>query len=428
VIGPLQKDVGIVAITAPGEQIVSNDNIEVAIHIKNYGLDPVSELPVGFSVSGGTTVTETVYFTPPLYNGDEYIYRFNERFRASFGAVNLKCWTGQEGDYYHDNDTLYKRLEGTSATRDLEAKYVTIDDADPTNMSVQLTFMNRSSVGIGDITVGYYFNGDNTNVVEETYRLGNIVPSGTLAHHKFEAELPRANGPYYSITAYVSAANENDRENDTTSVLYMGYRDGVADTIFVEQTAAEDCKVQLIAHNAGTIGGTTQVRAHLVQNGDFANKITQTFTWEYDEPNPELVRYMNFEQRIPKNADGQYNLIAWIEYPYDADHRNDSTNIVVVKTYVGLEDQAAKPNFELEQNQPNPFDNQTSIGFTLPEAGNVELVITNNLGQIVYQKTGAFPQGRSEIKLEDLNLAEGTYYYTMYYNEEKQVKKMIVVK
>ncbi|MEE1225850.1 MAG: GEVED domain-containing protein [Bacteroidales bacterium] len=428
VIGPLQKDVGIVAITAPGEQIVSNDNIEVAIHIKNYGLDPVSELPVGFSVSGGTTVTETVYFTPPLYNGDEYVYRFNERFRASFGAVNLKCWTGQEGDYYHDNDTLYKRLEGTSATRDLEAKYVTIDDANPTNMAVQLTFMNRSSVGIGDITVGYYVNGDVATAVEETYRLGNIVPSGTLAHHKFEVELPRANGPYYSITAYVSAENESDRENDTTSVLYMGYRDGVADTIFVEQTAAEDCKVQLIAHNAGTIGGTTQVKAHLVQNGDFANKITQTFTWEYDEPNPELVRYMNFEQRIPKSANGQYNLIAWIEYPYDADHRNDSTNIVVVKTYVGLEDQAAKPNFELEQNQPNPFDNQTSIGFTLPEAGNVELVITNNIGQIVYQKTGAFPQGRSEIKLEDLNLAEGTYYYTMYYNEEKQVKKMIVVK
>lgn len=428
VIGPLQKDVGIVAITAPGEQIVSNDNIEVAIHIKNYGLDPVSELPVGYTVSGGATITETVYFTPPLYNGDEYIYRFNERFRASFGSVNLKCWTGQEGDYYHDNDTLYKRLEGTSATRDLEAKYVTIDDADPTNMAVQLTFMNRSSVGIGNVTVGYYFNGDQTNAVEETYRLGNIVPSGTLAHHKFEAELPRANGPYYSITAYVSAENESDRENDTTSVLYMGYRDGVADTIFVEQTAASDCKVQLIAHNAGTIGGTTQVRAHLVQNGDFANKITQTFTWEYDEPNPSLVRYMNFDQRIPKSADGQYNLIAWIEYPYDADHRNDSTNIVVVKSYVGLEDEVAGPIFELEQNQPNPFDNQTSIGFTLPEAGNVELVITNNLGQVVYQKTGAYPQGRSEIKLQDLNLAEGTYYYTMYYKEEKQVKKMIVVK
>ncbi len=428
VIGPLQKDVGIVAITSPGEQIVSNDNIEVAIHIKNYGLDPVSELPVGYTVSGGTTITETVYFTPPLYNGDEYIYRFNERFRASFGSVNLKCWTGQEGDYYHDNDTLYKRLEGTSATRDLEAKYVTIDDADPNNISVQLTFMNRSSVGIGNVTVGYYYNGDIANVIEETYRLGNIVPSGTLAHHKFDVELPRANGPYYSITAYVSAADENDRANDTTSVLYMGYRDGVADTIFVEQTAASDCKVQLIAHNAGTIGGTTQVRAHLVQNGDFANKITQTFTWEYDEPNPALVRYMNFDQRIPKNADGQYNLIAWIEYPYDADHRNDSTNIVVVKSYVGLEDEAAAPSFELEQNQPNPFDNQTSIGFTLPEAGNVDLVITNNLGQVVYQKAGAYPQGRSEIKLQDLNLAEGTYYYTMYYKDEKQVKKMIVVR
>lgn len=428
VIGPLQKDVGLVAITSPGSQIVSNDNIEVAIHIKNYGLDPVAELPVGYKVSGGATVTETVYFNPPLYNGDEYVYRFNERFRASFGAVNLKCWTGFEGDYYHDNDTIYKRLEGTSATRDLEAKYVTIDDADPNNISVQLTFMNRSSIGIGDVTVGYYYNDDIANVVEETYRLGNVVPSGTLAHHKFEVELPRANGPYYSITAYVSAADENDRNNDTTSVLYMGYRDGVADTIFVEQTAASDCKVQLIAHNAGTIGGTTQVRAHLVQNGDFANKITQTFTWEHDEPNPELVRYMNFDQRIPKNENGQYNLIAWIEYPYDADHRNDSTNIVVVKSYVGLEDQAEAPSFELEQNQPNPFDEQTSIGFTLPEAGNIDLVITNNLGQVVHQTTGVYPQGRSEIKIENLKLAEGTYYYTMYYNNEKQVKKMIVVR
>ncbi len=428
VIGPLQKDVGIISINSPNAQIVSNDQIEVAIQIRNYGLDPVSELPVAYSVPGAGQVEETIHFNPPLYNGDEYVYRFDRTFRSSFGAVNLKCWTGLEGDYYHDNDTVYKRLEGTSSTRDLEAKYITIDDSDPNTIALQLAFMNRSSVGVGDITVGYFVNGDRENIVQETYRLGNTVPAGTYGYHRFEATLPKANAPYSIVTAFVSADGENDRTNDTTSVLYMGYRDGVADSILIEQTYLPDCRVQLKAHNGGTIGGTTQVRAHLVLNGDFANQIIEDFTWEYDEPNPNLIRYMNFTQRIPKSEDGTYNIMAWIEYPYDADHRNDTTHVYAVRSYVGLEEVAEELTFDLEQNQPNPFDAETAIGFTLPEAGEATLTISNNLGQVLKTIKGTYGSGRNTIVLRDLGLPEGIYYYTMYYKEQKKVRKMIITK
>ncbi len=428
VIGPLQKDVGIVSINSPTAQIVSNDQIEVAIQVRNYGLDPVSELPVAYLVPGENQVVETIYFNPPLYNGDEYVYRFNQAFRASFGDVNLKCWTGLEGDYYHDNDTLYKRLEGTSSIRDLEAKQITVDDADPAFIALQLDFMNRSSVGIDNITVGYYINGDITTRVEETFKAGGVLPAGAYGYHKFEATLPRANAPYTQITAYVSAEGENDRTNDTTSVLYMGYRDGVADSILIEQTFEPTCRVQLTAHNGGTIGGTTQVRAHLVLNGDFANAIVEDFTWLYDEPTPSVTRYMNFTQRIPKSADGTYNAIAWIEYPFDADHRNDSTKAVAVRSYVGLEDVEANAGFELEQNQPNPFAEETQIGFTLPEAGEAVLTISNNLGQVLKTIKGEYNSGHNVIILKDLDLPEGVYHYTMYYNNQKQMRKMIIIR
>lgn len=428
VIGPLQKDVGIISINSPATQIVSNDQIEVAIQVRNYGLEPVSELPVAYKVPGSDQIEETIYFNPPLYNGDEYVYRFNRKFHSSFGAVNLKCWTGLEGDYYHDNDTVYKRLEGTGTTRDLEAKYITIDDADPDHISLQLAFMNRSSVGIENIKVGYYIGNDRENVVEETYRLGQVLPASTYGYHKFEATLPRANAPYTRITAFVSVADEVDRSNDTTSVLYMGYRDGVADSVFIEQTYESDCKVQLTAHNGGTIGGTTQVRAHLVLNGDFANPIVEDFTWEYDEPNPNILRYMTFTQRIPKSESGTYNVVAWLDYPYDADHRNDTTHAYAVRSYVGLETIEQTQGFVLEQNQPNPFTDETTIGFVLPEAGEATLLITNNLGQVLKTIKGKYGEGRNTIVLKDLGLPEGIYHYTMYYKKDKQMRKMIISK
>ena len=84
--------------------------------------------------------------------------------------------------------------------------------------------------------------------------------------------------------------------------------------------------------------------------------------------------------------------------------------------------------FVLEQNQPNPFENETTIGFTLPQSGEAVLTITNNLGQVVKTIKGVYRSGHNMIVLKDLGLPEGVYYYTMFYNNEKQVKKMIIAR
>ena len=66
----------------------------------------------------------------------------------------------------------------------------------------------------------------------------------------------------------------------------MGYRDGVADSIFIEQTVEETCLIQLVGHNAGTLGGATTVRANLVVDGDWNNVISYCTSYAryYHEP------------------------------------------------------------------------------------------------------------------------------------------------
>ncbi len=428
VIGPLQKDAAIVAIEQPVTNIVANDDVEIVVRVRNYGLEPISELPVSYVITGASQVNEIITFNPPLYNGDEYIYHFNQRYHSSYGSVNLQVWSSLDGDYYHDNDTLYKRLEGSSYTQDVEARYVTIDDRESGEIGIQLTFLNRSSIGLNNITVGYYYNGDLNTKVEEQYRQGSTLAAGDYGHHYFTQKLPR--NVYQSICAYVVVPNETNLSNDTTCTLMIGYTDGAADTLFVEETVAEDCLVQLVGHNSGTLGGnTTPVVAHLVVNGDWNNVITETFQWEYDEPNPNLRRYMNFSARIPKSENGEYDLVAWIDYPNDYHHWNDTTKIYEVKSYVGLQEvESQSAGFVLEQNIPNPCDRETSIGFFIPKAGKVSLYVSNTLGQVIYSTEGQYSAGKHTINFDASNLDEGVYYYTMEYNNEKQVKKMIITK
>ncbi len=81
---------------------------------------------------------------------------------------------------------------------------------------------------------------------------------------------------------------------------------------------------------------------------------------------------------------------------------------------------------QLKQNYPNPFDQSTTIDFTLVKPGKVNLTVYNTLGQVVdilvdeYIFTGDYsypwtPQG----------VASGIYFYQLKVDGGKEVKRMI---
>ena len=85
--------------------------------------------------------------------------------------------------------------------------------------------------------------------------------------------------------------------------------------------------------------------------------------------------------------------------------------------------------FELEQNYPNPFNPSTTIRYSLPLAGNVNLKVYNALGQEIATLVNGHQKAQNyEVTFDASNLASGIYIYTLQTDNFSQSKKMVLLK
>ena len=92
-------------------------------------------------------------------------------------------------------------------------------------------------------------------------------------------------------------------------------------------------------------------------------------------------------------------------------------------------DNAASSNFKLYQNVPNPFTNETFIGFDLPNASAATLTITDVSGKVVYRTTGNFAKGHNRIELTKNDLpTNGVWYYQLKTATDFASGKMVLIK
>ena len=90
--------------------------------------------------------------------------------------------------------------------------------------------------------------------------------------------------------------------------------------------------------------------------------------------------------------------------------------------------QTAATQFELYQNTPNPFATNTVIGFHLPQAGNVTLLIQDVTGKVVKVVSGEYAKGYNQIALKREELqATGVLNYTLQSGSFSATKRMVVV-
>jgi subtilisin-like proprotein convertase family protein len=84
--------------------------------------------------------------------------------------------------------------------------------------------------------------------------------------------------------------------------------------------------------------------------------------------------------------------------------------------------------FELYQNEPNPFKSTTVIGFNLPKAAAATLTIYDVSGKVVKSYEGDFAKGYNNIVVERSELgATGVLYYELSTDEFTATKKMITI-
>jgi hypothetical protein len=91
--------------------------------------------------------------------------------------------------------------------------------------------------------------------------------------------------------------------------------------------------------------------------------------------------------------------------------------------------------FKLEQNYPNPFNLKTSIGYTIPENGQVKIAIYDLSGKLVKillnrrQLRGTYRLEWNGEKDSGIQIASGLYFLSMDFNGKKRItKRMILLK
>ncbi|MEI6882409.1 MAG: T9SS type A sorting domain-containing protein, partial [Bacteroidota bacterium] len=84
--------------------------------------------------------------------------------------------------------------------------------------------------------------------------------------------------------------------------------------------------------------------------------------------------------------------------------------------------------FALYQNQPNPFNTGTTIGFRLPESGRASLRVYNMSGRLVKTVVGNFEKGYNEVQMLNNDFGEaGVYWYELETATHSDRKKMILI-
>jgi len=102
---------------------------------------------------------------------------------------------------------------------------------------------------------------------------------------------------------------------------------------------------------------------------------------------------------------------------------------------LGLDEDASLANiYKIYQNFPNPFNPVTTLSYSLPKAGAVNIVIYDMMGRLVRDLVSEYQSsGYKTIKWDATNnlgesVSAGMYFYMVDIGNLKQVRKMLYIK
>lgn len=84
--------------------------------------------------------------------------------------------------------------------------------------------------------------------------------------------------------------------------------------------------------------------------------------------------------------------------------------------------------FKLMQNVPNPFNQLTTIKYSVEKSAKANFYVMNLLGEVVYNQTMQANEGQNTINFDGSSLNEGIYMYTLEIDGKKVTKRMVINK
>ena len=90
--------------------------------------------------------------------------------------------------------------------------------------------------------------------------------------------------------------------------------------------------------------------------------------------------------------------------------------------------ESASFDFEVYQNVPNPFKDETIIEFMLDRSGEVQFTVTDQTGRLLLKEVHRMDAGLNRIELNSQSIdATGLLYYQISTGTHTATKKMILI-
>ena len=164
----------------------------------------------------------------------------------------------------------------------------------------------------------------------------------------------------------------------------------------------------------------------LVGTGIYTGKNIAITIWGNDELTAVADGLKSEEEFVIKLLQNQREYLLIVNSWQEGDGTYSTNKIAVAGEILTSEELAQAV---LYQNQPNPFKNQTTISYYLPEASIVELSVYNVLGEkIEVLESGSKVAGLYKFVYDFKKSQSGIYYYRLDVNGVSQVKQMSVIK
>jgi hypothetical protein len=158
--------------------------------------------------------------------------------------------------------------------------------------------------------------------------------------------------------------------------------------------------------------------------GVFASEGAITTSWNGEASAEEVL----FSVVLRAKADAQLSRTLDVSSRLTAAEAYDRSGEVMDVALNFGQGEIAGAGFELYQNQPNPFVDQTLISFNLPSAARTTIRISDINGRVLQVINGDYNKGYNELRLEKGNLPAGVLTYTVETSDYSGTRKMISVK
>lgn len=376
----------------------------VKVNIENTGTMALTQLNATLNIDNNTIVTDVINFSPPLAPGQSQQHTFSQQWTgASPGYHDVKTWVSAPNglnDVNPNDDTTLWHV----SVMDTFATYPYCNNFETGNGIPALTTMN--AVEFVDRKCSWEQGTPSKNII-------NTAHSGT--------------------GAWMTELQLNYLQNDSSGLFLPVFTVDTVNCYHLEfwtyflTPANQDGGVIEFSHDYGAtwqrygnfgdpnwynyntctgLGAGTQPNI----GGTGSGWILQSRDIRFHQAGPVIIRF-----RFGSN--GSIQSEGWAV--------DDICFNRIPPCTVGINEQDMN-GFMLGDAYPNPTGTTTTIGYNLPENGEVTLVIRDVLGNEVQTSQSNQSQGYNSWTVDVSGLANGVYFYEIQFGDQILTKRLVV--